>query len=82
MAYKVTGSNFCVIPTSPQKLLNRPQAFHIGVDSSKGKLVVNMNPFVAAHRAAAMLGGEDAKSIKVDYTLEELSSVSRSHLLT
>ena len=33
------------------------------------------NPYVAAHRAAAQLGGEYTGSIDVDYCLAELSSM-------
>ena len=58
-----------------QKLLNRPTAFQVSVDKAEGRLVVRMNPFVAAHRAAAQLGGESTKSIEVDYCLAELSSM-------
>lgn len=34
-----------------------------------------MNPYVAAHRAAAQLGGEHTGGIDVDYCLSELSSM-------
>lgn len=42
---------------------------------SQGKLVVQSNVHVAAHRAAAQLGGEDTGTIEVDYCLSELSSM-------
>lgn len=56
-------------------LLNRPTAFQVSVDKGQGKLVVCMNPYVAAHRAAANLGGENASSLDVDFCLSELSSM-------
>jgi hypothetical protein len=58
-----------------QSLFNRPRAFEVNVDKSMGKLVIRMNPYVAAHRAAAQLGGKETGSIKVDYCLSELSSM-------
>jgi len=58
-----------------QRLFNRPKAFQVNVDKSRGKLVVRMNPYVPSHRAAAQLGGEDTGSIEVDYCLSELSSM-------
>lgn len=58
-----------------QKLLNRPTAFEIGVDRLKGKLSIRMNPRIAAHRAAAILGGDSSSSIQVDYRLSKLSSM-------
>jgi hypothetical protein len=45
----------------------------VSVDRAQGKLVVCMNPYVAAHRAAAQLGGESAGTLDVDYCLSELS---------
>ena len=45
------------------------------VSKSQGKLTVACNPYVAAHRAAAQLGGEYTGSIDVDYCLAELSSM-------
>jgi len=64
-----------------QKLLQCPTAFEVSVDESKGKLLVQMNPFVAAHHAAASLlrgratGEEYTKNVKIDYCLSELSSM-------
>jgi hypothetical protein len=54
--------------------LNRPTAFEVDVEKSKGKLVVRMNPYVAAHRAAAQLAG-DTESITVDFSLSDLFSM-------
>jgi hypothetical protein len=62
-------------------LLNRPTVFEVNVDQARGQLVVEVNPSVAAHHAAAPLlrgrGGTEAiaKSLKVDYSLAELSSM-------
>lgn len=42
---------------------------------SRGQIVVSMDPSVAAHEAAARLGGEKAGSIKTDFCLSELSSM-------
>ena len=58
-----------------QRLLNRPTAFQVSVDREQGKLVICMNPYVAAHRAAAQLGGETAGTLDIDYCLSELSSM-------
>lgn len=57
------------------KLQKRPPAFQVKVDSVGGKMVVCMNPYVAAHRAAALLGGESAGAPVIDYCLSELSSM-------
>lgn len=57
------------------RLLNRPAAFQVDVVQSSKKIVVYMNPYVAAHQAAALLGGEDVGSVEVDYCLAELSSM-------
>jgi hypothetical protein len=56
-----------------QALLNRPTVFQ--VSAAHGKLVVCMNPYVAAHRAAAHLGGEATGAVDIDYCLSELSSM-------
>lgn len=37
--------------------------------------MVCMNPYVAAHRAAAQLGGESTETLDVDFCLSELSSM-------
>eukprot|EP00977_Amphora_coffeiformis_P008979 scaffold2033_cov164-Amphora_coffeaeformis.AAC.18 len=58
-----------------QRLYSRPQAFQVQVNKSHGNLLIRMNPRVAAHRAAALLGGEDTGSVEVDYCLSELSSM-------
>lgn len=58
-----------------QRLANRPQAFHVAVDKQNGQLTIRMNPNVVALRAAALLGGEGNGSIRVDYCLQELSSM-------
>jgi hypothetical protein len=55
--------------------LNRPTAFQVGVEKSEGKLTVRMNPYVLAHRAAAILGGEKTDIVEVDFAVEELSSM-------
>ena len=34
-----------------------------------------MNPYVGAHRAAAILGGEDTDLVEIEYCLRELSSM-------
>lgn len=53
----------------------------MNVDQAQGRLVVNVNPCVAAHHAAAPLlrgrGGTEAlaKSLKLSYCLAELSSM-------
>lgn len=63
------------------KLLQRPTAFNVSVDKSNGTFTVRMNPFVAAHQAAAYLvrgrGLSDyyAKTLDVEYCLSELSSM-------
>ena len=38
--------------------------------------MVCMNPYVAAHRAAASLGGESTGTLDIDFCLSELSSMS------
>ena len=56
--------------------MSRPEAFQVDVDAANCKLIVRMDPLVAAHRAAAHLcdsGGD----ISVEYQLAELSSVSQ-----
>ena len=58
-----------------QQLFNRPSAFEVSVEKAKGMLLVRMDPYVAAHRAAAQLGGDSAASISVDYCMSELSSM-------
>jgi len=58
-----------------RKLFDRPQAFQVSVDKTKGTLEVRMNPYVPAHRAAAQLGGEKTGNIDVEYCLSELSSM-------
>jgi hypothetical protein len=58
-----------------QKLLNRPTAFHVSAEMTHGKLVICMNPYVAAHRASAHLGGEATGVVDIDYCLSELSSM-------
>lgn len=63
-----------------QKLLKRPTAFQINVEKSSGKLVVQMKPAVAAHRAAAFLvrrreNADANNTLHVDYCLSELSSM-------
>lgn len=60
---------------SNQKLHARPPAFRVEVSASDGQLVVAMNPCVAAHNAAARLGGEPSALVEVDYCLSELSSM-------
>lgn len=55
--------------------MNRPAAFQVSVDKSDRKLVVRMNPEVAAHRAAAFLGSENESDVSVEYQLAELSSM-------
>ena len=57
------------------RLFKRPTAFNVSVNKPEGKLVVRMNPYVVAHRAAAYLGGEVTESVEVDYCLAELSSM-------
>mmetsp|Transcript_16535 Transcript_16535/g.18851 ORF Transcript_16535/g.18851 Transcript_16535/m.18851 type:complete len:2158 (+) Transcript_16535:163-6636(+) len=58
-----------------QRLLSRPSAFKLEVCQADGKLVVSMNPYVGAHRAAAILGGEDTDLVEIEYCLRELSSM-------
>ena len=58
-----------------QRLFNRPQGFDVSVDKAQGKLVIRMNPSVAAHRAAAHLRGENRNSLEVDYCLAEIASM-------
>ena len=65
----------CHLQFYAQRLLNRPTAFQVSVDKAQGKLVVCMNPYVAAHRAAAHLRGENTGSLDIDYCLSELSSM-------
>lgn len=55
--------------------MNRPTAFQVSIEKSHGNLVIRMNPSVAAHRAAAQLGGERTGTSDVDYCLSELSSM-------
>jgi hypothetical protein len=57
------------------RLFARPNGFNVAVDRAHGKLVIQMNPDVAAHRAAAQLGGETTGSVSVEYCLSELSSM-------
>ncbi|CAJ1936311.1 unnamed protein product [Cylindrotheca closterium] len=57
------------------RLFHRPKAFSVEVDRSQGTMTLKMNPYVAAHRAAAQLGGEETGSVEVDYCLSELSSM-------
>lgn len=57
------------------QLHKRPPAFRVKVDRRGGKVLVCMNPYVAAHRAAALLGGEAAGAPKIDYCLSELSAM-------
>ena len=58
-----------------QRLLSRPSAFRVEVSQADEKLVVSMNPYVGAHRAAAILGGEEIDSVGIEYCLSELSSM-------
>ncbi|VEU41203.1 unnamed protein product [Pseudo-nitzschia multistriata] len=57
------------------RLLKRPTAFKAKVSQTDGKLVLSMNPYVAVHRAAAILGGEATDCIDIEYSLSELSSM-------
>jgi hypothetical protein len=57
------------------RLLNRPTAFKANVCQEDGRLVLSMNPYVAVHRAAAILGGEVSDSVDIGYCLSELSSM-------
>jgi len=56
-------------------LLKRPTAFKAKVSQTDGKLVLSMNPYVAVHRAASILGGEETDHVDIDYCLSELSSM-------
>lgn len=57
-------------------LMNRPKAFEVKVDKLKRTLSVEMNPYVAAHRAAVHLVNNDmGQVVDVDYQLAELSSM-------
>ena len=56
-------------------LLKRPTAFKAKVSQKDGRLVLSMNPYVAVHRAAAILGGEQTDSIDIGFCLSELSSM-------
>mmetsp|Transcript_27872 Transcript_27872/g.57771 ORF Transcript_27872/g.57771 Transcript_27872/m.57771 type:complete len:696 (+) Transcript_27872:50-2137(+) len=56
-------------------LLKRPTAFKAEVSEKDGKLVLSMNPYVAVHRAAAILGGEETDSVDIEFCLSELSSM-------
>lgn len=58
-----------------QRLFSRPNGFTVSVDRANNGLVIKMDPHVAAHRAAAQLGGRAADSVRVDYCLAELSSM-------
>eukprot|EP00536_Pseudo-nitzschia_multiseries_P006390 jgi/Psemu1/192957/e_gw1.134.12.1 len=57
------------------RLLKRPTAFKAEVNKTGGRLVLSMNPYVAAHRAAAILGGEETDHVDIEYCLSELSSM-------
>ncbi|KAL3944975.1 MAG: hypothetical protein SGBAC_000951 [Bacillariaceae sp.] len=57
------------------RLFDRPKAFAVEVGRSQGTIAFRMNPHVAAHRAAAQLGGEETGSVEVEYCLSELSSM-------
>ena len=63
------------------KLLQRPPVFVASVDKPTGRLVIRMDPVVAGHQAAAHLvrgrglDGDYAKTVKVEYSLSELSSM-------
>jgi hypothetical protein len=57
------------------RLFHRPKAFSVEVDRSQDTMTFRMNPHVAAHRAAAQLGGEETGSVEVNYCLSELSSM-------
>ena len=54
-------------------LSKRPTAFQAKVDQSAGKVTLYMDPMVAAHRAAALLGGAQSSQLDVDCCLSELS---------
>lgn len=56
-------------------LLKRPTAFKAKVSQEDGRLLLSMNPYVAVHRAAAILGGEETDSIDIGFCLSELSSM-------
>ena len=57
------------------RLLKRPTAFKAQVFKDDGRLVFTMNPYVAVHRAAAILGGKGTDSIDIEYSLSQLSSM-------
>ena len=57
------------------RLLKRPTSFKAKVSQNDGKLLLSMNPYVAVHRAAAILGGEATDEINTSYCLSELSSM-------
>jgi hypothetical protein len=57
------------------RLLKRPTAFKAKVCQEYGRLVLSMNPYVAVHRAGAILGGEETDSVDIGYCLSELSSM-------
>jgi hypothetical protein len=58
-----------------QRLFSRPNGFTVEIDRDNHSLVIHMNPHVAAHRAAAQLGGNADSPPSVDYCLAELSSM-------
>ena len=56
-----------------QRLLARPPPFRCLANREEGNVTLYMDPYVAAHKAAAPLVGQEGGAPKVDYCLSELS---------